>query len=233
MLISIHQPEFMPWAGFFDKIAMAEQFVILDSVQFQKGYFHNRCRIKQKGQAHWLTVPVVKDSLDTVISEIRVHDAPNWGKKCYKSFQFHYCNAPFWQDHEAFLRRTFCELHWERLVDLNLSILEYLCGYLELPFRYLRSSELALSSSGSDLVLDICRRCAATNYLSGAHGREYLDVSAFAKAGVQVTFQEYQPVAYSQFNGPYVGPLSIIDLLLNHGPGGKAILLEGRATRCA
>lgn len=226
MLITIHQPEFMPWAGFFNKIARADQFVILDSVKFQKNYFDNRCRIKQNGEAKWVTVPVQGRDAGLPIKDVLIADAGAWERKAFNAFFFNYGKAPFWKDHAAFLEALFAPGRWAKLAAMNEAIIEHVCHYLELPWRARRSSEMGVDSKGSQLVLDLCLKAGADSYLSGAFGRDYLDAKAFEDAGVKLIFQDYAPPVYEQFNGPYVGPLSVFDMLLNLGRDARA-LIEG------
>lgn len=218
MLVTIHQPEFMPWAGYFNKIARAEgRLIHLDSVKFQKNYFDNRCRVKQNGAAKWVTVPVQGRDAGTLIRDILIFEPGSWEKTAFEAFFRNYGKAPFWKEHSNFLEVTFSPGRWTKLVDLNLTVIEYVCRYLDLPLKTTRSSELGVESKGSQLVLDLCLKAGADSYLSGAHGRDYLDENAFAAAGVKLIYQDYAPPVYEQFDGPYVGPLTVFDLLLNRG----------------
>ena len=228
MLLTIHQPEFLPWPGFIDKIIHADHFIVLDTVKYQKNYFINRCRIKQGGAPRWLTIPVRKNGSEEQICEKKIEANGVWGKKNLQTLRQNYEKAPFWSDHEALFLRLFDAQNWSNLVDINLAGLEYICRYLSLPFNYTRTSTMDLQSSGSGLILDICRKMEADTYLSGTFGREYLNLQEFKDAGISVIFQDYAPPVYEQINGPYCGPLSVIDMLLNHGPESLRIIESGR-----
>lgn len=228
MFVTIHQPEFMPWAAFFEKMLRTDRFVILDSVKYQKNYFLNRCRIKQQGKATWLTVPVMSGSSAETIAEKHLADQAMWGKKVFNTLYFTYRPAPYWSAHEAFFEQIFRDARWEHLVDLNMALLRYLADALDIPFVHSRSRDMALTQKGSDLVLNICQVLNADRYLSGAHGQDYLDEAAFKAAGIEVVYQDYEAVPYEQFNGAYCGPLSVIDLLLNKGRDARSHIEAGR-----
>lgn len=227
MFLTIHQPEFMPWAAYFEKMLRTDHFVILDSTKYQKSYFLNRCRIKQQGEAKWLTVPVNKGSSAEIIAEKRLADQDVWGKKIFHALYYNYGRAPYWSAHEDFFEHVFQQAQWTRLIDLNLKMLEYFSSALEIPFNYTRSIDMDLCETGSDLVLEICKKMGADQYLSGAHGKEYLDEAPFQTNGVEIIYQHYEERPYEQFNGAYCGPLSIVDLLLNKGPEARRYIALG------
>lgn len=227
MFVTIHQPEFMPWAGFFNKVVQTDLLIVLDNVKFQKNYFDNRCRIKQNGEARWLTVPVLGRDSSQSIASIEVAGG-GWEKKAWNTLEFNYRRAPFWAEHEGFLRGYFEPGRWRLLVDMNLAFIEYACGRLSIPLRMRRASELGVETKGSQLVLDLCRAAGAESYLSGAFGRDYLDEPAFVAAGIGLKYQDYAQPPYEQFNGAYVGPLSLVDALLNLGPRARKLLGPAR-----
>ena len=219
MFVSLHQPEFFPWAGFFNKIATVQKMVLLDNVQFKKNYFDNRCRIIVGGEAKWLTVPVLHGGRHGQrICDVAIDNRSSWGKKMWRTLSQSYGNAPFWNDHADFLETTLSR-RWEKLADLNVTVIEYYCRYLDLACDLVLGTTIDVTSSGSDLVLDICRSLGASEYLSGRLGVEYLDPESFDRAGIELRFQQYEPGPYPQFNGPGDTPLSILDMTMNLGRG--------------
>lgn len=228
MRVSIHQPEFLPWAGFFNKIAAVDRMVIFDDVQFKKNYFENRCRIKVNGQPAWLTVPVLMTGrFQQKICEVELDNTKPWGEKSWKTLQQTYRRAPHWAEAAGFLEETFAGRRWERLVELNLHLITWLCGYLDLGAELVLSSTLGGTAvaAGSELVLETCRRAGASAYLSGRHGKDYLDEAAFAQAGIDLVYQDYDMPPYSQFDGAFVGPLSVLDLIVNTGRDARRIVV--------
>lgn len=198
--------------------------VILDSVKFQKNYFDNRCRIKQDGAAQWLTVPVQHRDAGLPIESVLICDDRPWEKKAWAALEGNYQEAPFWAEHEPFLKALFEPGRWKRIVDLNMEFIAYACRYLEIPLNWRYSSALGVQTKGSQLVLDLCKAVGADSYLSGAFGKGYLDESAFQAANITLHYQAFYCPEYTQFNGPYVGPLSILDMLLNQGRKSRELL---------
>lgn len=220
MFVTIHQPEFFPWAGFFNKILNTDRFVVFDNVKFKLHYFENRCRVMLNRQPTWLTAPVLhKGKGDQPLCEVLVDNRLAWGTKVWKSLYFNYAKAPFWAEHADFLEDVFVTRQWEHLVELNLHVITRYCDYLGIPFNPVLGSEICGDATGADLVLDTCRRAGATAYLSGKFGKEYLDEAAFKAAGIELVYQEFMPPPYPRPDGSPAEPLSILDLCLLHGRG--------------
>jgi len=226
MLVTIHQPEHLPWLGFFDKARRADVLVLLDSVQFRKNYFQNRNRVRGQNGALWVTVPVLtKGSADQAISDVRINSdgSPRWREKYWGTVEQNYRHAPFWSEYAEELRQSL----WSETVSLshlNMRLIEMLLRRLRIDVRIARSSDLNVTGSRSELLLNICQRVEADRYLSGISGRDYLDRSLFDSAGIGVDFHEFHHPVYSQRHEPFVPCMSAVDLLFNHGPTSADIL---------
>lgn len=225
MLVTIHQPEHMPWLGFFDKLRQADLFVLLDTCQFAKDDFQNRNRIKARRGPAWLTIPVYKAGRsEQLISDVAICNDRDWGRQCMALLADSYGAAPHFAAHRPF----FAELYgrtWTSLAELNIAIITYLAEQLGLGGRFARASELGIAERGPTTVnLAVCRAVGATAYLSGQAGRTYLDETPFAESGIAVRYQEFRHPVYPQLWGPFVPAMSAIDLLFNHGPDSLAII---------
>ena len=226
MVVTIHQPEHLPWLGFFDKVRQSDVLVLLDHVQFRKNYFQNRNRILSDKGPMWLTVPVLTKSKSTQpITEVRIDNrsSPRWKEKCWASMCQHYEKADCWRDHEAFFYDLY-DQNWDRLADLNESIIQYILTSLSLDVRTVRSSEMKVEGHKGDLLLSICREAGADVYLSGVSGKSYLDPNAFLDFGIKVHFQEFHHPIYKQVYEPFASCMSAIDLLFNCGPACSDVL---------
>lgn len=226
MVVAIHQPEHLPWLGFFDKTLQADRFVLLDHVQYRKQYFQNRNRIRSAEGPVWLTVPVrIKGRHIQALNEAIIDNSgnPRWRSGCLQLLVHCYRKAPFFSQHAGFFEELY-RRKWERLVELNEAILRYLLQAFSITVPLVRSSELQVTAHKSDLNLEICRRVGATMYLSGVSGREYLDLGKFQEEGIPVRFQEFHHPLYRQIHEPFVPGLSAVDLLFNHGPRSMEIL---------
>ena len=187
MLVAIHQPNFLPWLGYFDRMVSADLFVLLDHVQFERRNYQNRTQIRLEDEARWITVPVVQLSQKERIVEKRVDnpeaDGPRWwGPNSLQTLRYAYRNAPYFELYAPRLRQML-ETRWDKLVDLNIATLEFVREALEIRTPMIRSSTLPVQGQRSGLLLDICRKTGATAFLGGMGGsRTYLDHEAFAAA---------------------------------------------------
>ena len=225
MILTAHQPTYLPWLGLFAKIAQADTFVLFDQVQYQPRDYNNRNKIWSSHGPMWLTVPVLtKGHREKPISEIEINNALPWQRKHWKSIEQSYRKATYWKDYFEFLRFVYFR-PWLRLSQISNCILERYMYLLDMKVNYLRASDYHFHGTKSDAIIDMCQQLGASTYIFGALGRDYADVKAFEAAGIEVRFQDYQHPTYSQFGGAFQSHLSIIDLLFHHGPKAKEILL--------
>lgn len=238
MIVAIHQPHFLPWLGYLDRMIHADLFIVLDHVQFERRNYQNRTRILNNGLEHWLTVPVLQRSqqervIDKMIDNPLVSDQRAWGAKHYQTLRYAYRNADYFGMYGPELQKILCA-RWEYLVDLDQALLDFLRDTLMIHTPLVKSSELNVQSNRSDLILDLCRAVGADTYLAGMGGsRDYLDREAFAQSGVDIAWQNFKHPVYTQCETAHFVPgLSAIDLLFNHGPESRQIM-TGKSTRQA
>lgn len=215
MYITIHQPEHMPWLGFFHKLDQVETCVLLDSVPFSKNYFQNRNKVRNQQGWTWITVPVHR-TLGTLIKDVEIAGDDRWKKKWMQTIYHSYNKSAYAGDYlggiEEILNRE-----WSNISDLNINLIYLLCSYLGISTRFILSSELEIEGKGSDLILNICQVMKASEYLSGISGRDYLKIDEFGNSGISVFFQEFYHPIYQQLHEPFMPCMSVIDLLCNHG----------------
>ncbi len=231
MIVAIHQPESFPWLGFFHKMYMADVFVILDTVQFEKNNFQNRNKLIFSGESRWLTLPLVDHPLDTKIKDIRI----NWSddsfvKKHLSSIAQNYSKHPYFEEVYKFLESLYNKKPL-LLSDFNISVIDFFRDKLGIKNRLIKASELDLASDvkgGTEVTLEICKILKATKYLSGSGAREYLDVGRYNEAGIEVCFQNFTHPTYTQKGRKdFISNLSIIDLYMNAGAKSLEIILGG------
>lgn len=217
MRISIHQPNFLPWLGFFNKAACVDTFVFLDHVQYTKNSYQNRCKIKTASGAQWLTVPVLtKGRFGQATSEVEIDNSAQWQDRIWKTVLYAYKKAPFFGEYgETF--RSILLRQWDKLVALNETLLFWLFEELEIRPRIVRSSDLNLGGTGSRMILEVCLALEASEYLSGPSGKAYLNIDEFRDCGIRVTFQDFSQLQYPQLHGAFVPGLSVLDALFNLG----------------
>ncbi|MCP5370554.1 MAG: WbqC family protein [Hyphomicrobiales bacterium] len=227
-VLSIVQPAYLPWLGYFERLHLSSEHVVLDHVEIDlnsKTKFANRNRIRTAEGWCWLTVPLAtkhrRGSLH--LDHLAIAEDPRWRRKHAAAIRANYAKAAHFNDHWPFFENLFAR-DWTRLVDLCGAATGYLARALGVTTPTLRSSEMDVAGSKDDLILNICKARAADVYLSGPFGRDYLDLDAFAAAGIEVRFHDYLHPTYRQaFDGfePY---MSVVDLLFNHGPASLDLL---------
>jgi hypothetical protein len=218
--IAIHQPEHLPWLGYLDKARRADEFIFLDTVAFKKNYFENRNRIRTPQGWAWVTAPVLlKGRFGQAFLDVEINNQARWAEVYWRTLLQNYSRAPFWKTYgpalEGILLRP-----WEKLVDLNLALIGLVWREFGIATPTRRASTLGVTGKKSGLLLDICRKTGATVYLSGPSGRDYLEQSLFADAGIGIEFHEFHHPQYAQRFSPFVPGMASIDLLLNEGPEG-------------
>jgi hypothetical protein len=227
MRVAVHQPQYLPWPGLFDKIDRADCFVILDVVQYEKNEWQNRNRVRTAQGWQWLTVPV-HYRFPERIREVRIEDRSGWRRKHWLALEQSYRKAPFFALVAPQLEPLYTTA-WEWLVDLNLAGMERMGRALGLAWGPRRASELELAEEPNQRLIDICRQVGADCYLAGSGSRQYLQQSLFEAAGISVEFQEFTPPVYPQRYDPFIPSLSMVDMLFNCGPDALAQLRRMRS----
>jgi len=229
-IVTIHQPEHLPWLGFFSKLDAADLMVSLDVVPFRKNYFQNRNRVLgPDGGACWLTVPVRLDGhLHGQIRTVPIAEDGRWRRKHLGTLEHRYRRHPYFG--EVFDRiAPILEADWDGIADLNHALIDVLKDALGITTPIVRASDLDVAGSRSELLAAICQRVGAEVYLSGPSGRDYLDPAPFEAAGVRIAYHDYEHPVYQQRGSDgFVSHLSVLDLLFNCGPESMEILRSGR-----
>ena len=226
MIVSIHQPQYLPWLGYFDKIERSDVFVFLDNVQFKKNEWQNRNKIKTSDGWQWLSVPVLH-SFTQKISEVEINNTVQWGRKHLNALVTNYSKTPFYKNYIDFFEQTYTR-EWTYLVDINIHVIKYIVEALGLSDKKLvLASGLESREGSSERLIDICKQLGGDVYLSGKDGAKYMDLDIFKEEGIQVIFQDYKHPRYDQLYGDFEPFLSVIDLLFNCGPDSLSILKKG------
>jgi hypothetical protein len=217
LIVAIHQPQYLPWLGYFDKMSKADVFCYLDNVQYKKNEWQNRNRIKTAQSRQWITVPV-RYRFPQKINEVEINNAVKWKKKHLQAFITNYSKASYFGDYIVHFKDFFSE-SWVLLSDLNVFLIERLREFLNLHSKpTMLASSLMLSDDPSDRLVDICKAVGADTYLSGQDGIKYMDLERFEEHGIKVVIQEFKHPVYPQRFNQFQSHLSIVDLLFNCGP---------------
>jgi len=217
--VVIHQPDFLPWLGFFDRLLKADLFIVLDHVQFVSGTarsWMHRDRIKTPTGARWLSLSLQKAPLGTPIRDIRLAPDPAWRARNLNLVRENYRKALYFDYMFPQLERLYASSH-TRLVDMNLDAIDLLCAAFDIHVERALSSEMSPAGASNEMLAELLRGSGATHYLSGLGAREYFDPAPFARAGVEVVWQDFTHPVYPQLHGPFVPMLSAVDMLFNCG----------------
>jgi len=214
-LITIHQPNYLPWSGFFHKWMISDAFIILDTVQYHKNEWQNRNRIKTAQGAQWLTVPVTYRFPQT-IQEVGIAAKP-WARKQIAAIEQNYAKAPYLDNYWPELKAIF-EQPWESLCDLNVAMIRALGTVLGCNAPLLLASHMdKVSDAPTQRLIELCKQLHGTAYLSGSEGRNYLQQAVFQDAKLELFFQQVEAPVYPQLHGDFISHLSVLDVLFHCG----------------
>ncbi|MCA9795346.1 MAG: WbqC family protein [Candidatus Eremiobacteraeota bacterium] len=223
-IVSIHQPNFFPWLGLFDKIARSQLFVIWDSAPSpnQAGWL-NRVRLLQGGQPKWVTAPLVNPGARTQ-DELRLDETQRWRERLLRTLKIHYGKARHFHKVQPFIEHLLC-YPTESLTRLNGQIIYELCNKLGLQTEIMAMSRLGIEAEGTDLLVKVTEALGGEVYLAGGNSGHLLPED-FAQRGLELRFQNYRPGRYDQVdNTIFVPGLSILDALMNCGWQATAAML--------
>jgi hypothetical protein len=213
-VVTIHQPDFLPWLGFFQRWQAADLYVVLDDVQFIRRGWHHRDRVKTARGPAWLTVPVRKKGrFHQLINQVELAEDPDWRTGHLDALAAAYAQAPNRGPVLAGLERIYARGH-ARLVDLNLELLVWAGAELGIETPYLLSSELGVEAGGTERLAELARAVGGAVYLTGTGSRDYLDQDRMAEAGLEVRWQEFRHPVYPQLHGEFAPMLSVVDYLM-------------------
>jgi hypothetical protein len=221
-IVSIHQPGYLPWLGFFKKIMYSDIFVFLDDVKFVKRQWHNRNQILTKDGPMFLTVPIIKNSGEN-INEIKISYDEKWNINHKKSLFYNYNKSKFFEQYWDFFEKVYSK-KFENLLELNTEIINFFIKELEIKTKIIFSSELGITEKKSELNLEICESLNADVYLSGIQGKNYLIEKDFEKKNIKIEYQNFQHPNYTQNHKSFVPNMAFVDLLFNEGKNSKKIL---------
>ena len=222
MILSATQPCYLPWMGFYNKLINCDLFVLLDNVQFEKGSYTNRTKIKTPKGEKWLTIPV-KAKLGTKINDIET------------------CFEPWHYEHGAALFRAYKNAPYFTMFGITSGSFSLMSTILDTLFMlfprdsatfrrtpFVRQSYIGVSGHKQDLIINLCKHYNADAFLFGAKGRDYVDVEYFKSQGIEPLFQDFECIEYpQQWGGGFMGGLSVVDALFNVGPEKTLDLIKG------
>jgi len=217
MIVSIHQPQYIPWIPYFSKIHQSDLFVLLDDVQYQKNGLQNRNYILTQNGTTRLTLSV-KGNFGDKINQMALSDIRDLTKHMKTITQAYY-KAPYFNELQPLLEEFFNKPYL-LLEEFCSDLVLFICNYMGLKTKIIKSSKINKSGEKSNMILSICKNLNASTYLSGSGGLDYLDQQSFSDSNIKLKLLNYRFKEYKQVNNKseFIKELSILDLVFNEGP---------------
>jgi hypothetical protein len=230
MRVGIIQSCFLPWRGYFDFIASVDLFVFHDDLQYTKGDWRNRNRIKTPKGTEWITVPVSHERTSQLICRTAINEATDWRRSHLNKWRAYYDKAEHFADVLELLD-TMRSDTGETISELNIRLIRSICAYLGIKIPMLMSSELKPEGKRTERLINLLRAAGATSYLSGPSADAYLDKHLFEEAGIRLEYKSYDYAPYPQLWGPFKGGVSVLDLIANCGRASGSLMRSATPNR--
>lgn len=228
--VSVHQPNFLPWLKLLDKIAASDVYVVYDTVLYTKSEYHARQKVKTQTGKAWLSVPLRHlPGTKQLIKDIRIDNSQPFRRRHKKVLAHSYRSTPYFDEVFPIIEKVYGRDH-ERLVDLNVDLIEALCAYLNVPVRIVRASALPHEGDRTERLVQLVRSAGGAEHLTSTFGgdHQHMDWEPFQRAGIALRSQQFAHPEYDQIGPDFVPNLAAIDMLFTCGPGTGEILASRR-----
>lgn len=237
MKVTIMQPAYLPWLGFFHRITLSDLLIVLDHVEIDRNSktgFAHRNKVRTRDGWCWLTVPLKTKGKrgQLQINQLEICEDRDWARRHWNTLRHNYAKAAFFSEHRASLEALY-ERPWRQFIDLARASLDWHLDAFGIRTETLYSSAMNVPGSKDELILNLCREVGADTYISGPLGRQYLQKDAFHQSGIAVLYHDYEHPTYRQMYPGFEPYMAAIDLLLNHGSQSRDILDNGREAAAA
>lgn len=217
-ICAIHQPNFFPWLGYFNKIQQADTFIFLDNVAYPKsgsgsGSWCNRVQLAIQGSAQWVGCPIRRESGVQLIKDVKIDDKQPWRKKMLRTLEFNYKKARNYQEVIPSLTKLI-EYETDCLAAFNVHAIQHISDMLGLKVKFQLQSELPVSGMSTELLINIVKAVNATTYLCGGGAGSYQDDALFLEHSLKLNYQNFKPEAYGCEPEKFIPGLSVIDFLM-------------------
>ncbi len=227
MTVSIHQPNYLPYSGYFNKIKNSDIFIVYDTAQYVKNRWDNRNRVKGNDKDVFLTIPLeAKASYLKKFYEVSLPQNSIWKKKHFKTLKTYYNKSNHWSLYEKFFEDYYLDNEDDKLVDFNMKLIKFVMNELDIKSKIVMASELDVDPklSSTEALVSLVKAVNGKKYLSGPSGLKYLDSEQFDQENIELEFQNYSASKYKQQGKDFIPGLSILDLIFNIGKETKKII---------
>lgn len=232
MVVAIHQPNFYPWLGYFNKIARCDTFVFMDNVAYPKsgnsmGSWTNRVKILVQGKPAWVGCRVLRKHGAQLIKDVIINDSYPWREKLLKTLEFNYKRTPYYREVIQWLEPSINK-NITNLAEYNILSIKEVCNILKINREFITQSQLNVENNSTELLIEITKKVRGTAYLCGGGASGYQEDDKFMAANIELVYQDFQHPVYKQnSNKEFVLGLSIVDVLMNCGFEETRYLLIG------
>lgn len=229
MTVLIHQPEYLPYIGFWNRLAKADVFVALDTATYQKHGFMKRNKIKTVKGWQWFGVPLQHESSFTQVKDLLIDNTRPWREQQFALVEQSYREAPYFSQYFPWFKKVILEPR-EKMRDLIMEFVVDVSSFLEIKTKIVKASELKAQGKATELLVNICKEVGADTYLAGPGQREgkegYMEPGKFEQAGIKLEAHEFTHPEYKQqfMEQGFLPYMSVVDLLFNEGENSSNII---------
>ncbi len=227
MILTAHQPCYLPWIGFFAKAASADAFIFMDWVQLNHQSWQTRNRVMSPNGPVWLIVPVSAGGrFGQSIRDTEIAPDPTWQRKHWATIRQCYGKTPYFEEHAPFFEHLY-KHEWKKLSELNIAATEYLFDVFRIMPEMYYGTEFDFTKHKTELLVEMCSAIGANTYLSSDGERVYIEPEVLTEAEIEHRYMNYAHPEYKQGRGEFEPYMSALDLLFNCGPDSRDILISG------
>ncbi|MCB0339171.1 MAG: WbqC family protein [Bdellovibrionales bacterium] len=217
MKAAIIQSSYIPWKGYFDIIHDVDVFIFLDNVEFSKGSWRNRNKLKTPNGVKWISVPLQRKNLNhSNIDQVRVSKS-NWQREHFNLLQLSYKDALYFKQYEPMLRDFYLRTTWDSLSEMNQTFIRKIAAELNISTRFFNASELDPTGDREERLINLCQIVGATTYLSGPSAKDYITLDRWNAVGIDVQWKQYEYPEYPQLHPPFDHAVTVLDMLFMLG----------------
>ena len=218
IIVGIHQPNFMPWLGYFYKIYQSDIFIFLDDVQIQKtgASYTNRVSINNNGKNQYITMPIKRENDRLQINQVKYLDE-KWKKKITGTLQASYGKAPFFKENKDLIF-DLINYKADSVAEYNINFIKNISDKLDFNFKFVKSSDFNITTTSTQRLIDLIKKVNGNIYLSGSGGDNYQEHEMYEKENIKLIYNKMPKFEYLQFKTEkFIGGLSIVDAIFNIG----------------
>jgi hypothetical protein len=218
-LVTMHQPNYLPWIGLFSKVMLTDCFVIMDTFKYTRHGITHRNKIRTNTGSGYLTIPISKEFATAKIKDVALPQDKAWQEIHWQSIYQNYVKTGFFKNYSNFFEKLYKQ-DFYYLWQINLDIIRYMLKSFEINVEIIMASDLNIDASlkHTDIIIAILKNIGVNTYLSGPSGRDYLELEKFHQNNLNCRFAQFKHPVYKQRYPGFVPNLSAIDLLFNIGP---------------